>query len=54
MPNDGQTIVEQLRALIQAALEMLTRSREIITRLDATRPPKPPESRLGASWGLFG
>ncbi len=44
MPNDGQTIVEQLRALTQAALDMLSRSREVITRLDATRPPKPPDA----------
>jgi hypothetical protein len=34
--------VEQLRALIQTVREALSRSREIITRVDATRPPKPP------------
>ncbi len=43
MPNDGQTLVEQLRALIQAVLDALSRSREVITRMDATRPPKPPD-----------
>jgi hypothetical protein len=44
MPNDGQTMVEQLRALIQVALDVLSRSREVIARLDAARPPKPPQS----------
>ncbi len=43
MPNDGLSLVQQLQALIQAVLEALSRSREIITQLDATRPPKPPD-----------
>ena len=38
MPNDGQTLVEQLRASIQAVLDALSRSHEIITRLDARGP----------------
>lgn len=30
MPNDGLSLVQQLQALIQAVLEALSRSREII------------------------
>ena len=41
--QDGLSLVQQLQALIQAVLEALSRSREIITQLDATRPPKPPD-----------
>jgi hypothetical protein len=36
-------LVAHLQALIQAALDALSRSREIITRLDSTKPPKPPD-----------
>ena len=43
MPSDGLTLVQQLQALIQAVLDALSHSREIITRLDSTRPPKPPD-----------
>jgi hypothetical protein len=42
MPNEGQSLVQQPQALIQSVLDSLSRSREVITRLDSTRPPKPP------------
>ncbi len=47
MPNDGLSLVEQLQALIQAVREAISRSREIISRLDATRPP--PQKQRGPS-----
>jgi hypothetical protein len=44
MPQQAaRSTVEQLRVLIQAARDVLTQSRETITRVDATKPPKPPE-----------
>jgi hypothetical protein len=42
MPSEGPSLVQQLQALIQSVLDSLSRSREVITRLDSTRPPKPP------------
>jgi hypothetical protein len=43
MPDEGSNLVQQLQALIQAVIDALSRSRQIITQLDSTRPPKPPD-----------
>ena len=41
--REARSLVVHLQALIQAARDALSRSREIIVRLDSTRPPKPPD-----------
>ena len=44
MPQQAaRSTVEQFRVLIQAARDVLSQSRETITRVDATKPPKPPD-----------
>lgn len=43
--RDARNLIAHLQALIQAARDALLRSRELITRLDSTRPPKPPDFR---------
>jgi hypothetical protein len=44
--RDARGLIEQLQTLLKTVSETIWRSREVITRLDSTNPPKrPPQAQ---------